>query len=156
MMANMETLDQIDRNLLGALQIDASLSLDALGAQIGLSRNACWRRLRALEERGVIKGRVMLLDPRAVGVSLQVFIQLRAPQHSAAWVQRFRQTVAAMPAIQGVFRMTGDLDYLIRARVADMGEYDRLYQHLIARIELRDVSASFVMEDLKDTTALPL
>ncbi len=152
----METLDQIDRNILSALQRDAGQSLEDLGAKIGLSRNACWRRVRSLEDRGIIKGRVVLVDPASVGLGLQVFIQLRAPQHSAAWLKDFARAVAAMPEILGVYRMTGDLDYLIRARVANVADYDQLYQRLIAKVELRDVSASFVMEELKDATALPL
>ena len=152
----METFDPLDRRLLTALQRDCSASLDQLGAEVGLSRNACWRRVRALEERGVIKGRVALVDAKAVGLGLTVFIQLRAAQHSADWSRRFALAVRGIPEIMGVYRMTGDLDYLIRAQVADVADYDRLYQHLTARIELGDVSASFVMEEMKETTALPV
>ncbi len=152
----METLDSFDRKILTLLQADAALSLDDLGAQVGLSRNACWRRVRLLEERGVLKGRVALVDPDKVGLGLQVFVQLRAPRHSADWLRAFRQAVSAMPEILGVYRMSGDLDYLIRARVDTIAGYDALYQRLISKVELRDVSASFVMEELKDSTALPL
>jgi|SRR6056297_2179507 Lrp/AsnC family transcriptional regulator len=152
----METLDQFDRRILHALQRDAGRSLEDLGAEIGLSRNACWRRIKAMEDRGVIRRRVVLVDPDAVGLGLMVFIQLRAPQHSANWLTQFARAVDTMPEILGVYRMTGDLDYLIRAQVASVADYDRLYQRLIQKVELRDVAASFVMEELKDQTALPV
>lgn len=152
----MEILDEADRRILTALQSDASLSLDALSEAANLSRNACWRRVRAMEEAGIIRGRVTLVDPDKVGLPLTVFIQVRTNSHDADWLDRFAKATRAMPEILGVYRMSGDLDYLIRARVADMSGYDRLYRRLIARVALSDVSASFVMEEIKDTTALPL
>ncbi|GAB5445964.1 MAG: hypothetical protein Gyms2KO_08370 [Gymnodinialimonas sp.] len=109
-----------------------------------------------MEESGVIAGRVAVVDPAAVGLGLMVFIQVRAAHHSADWLEQFRRAVRSMPEVLGVYRMTGDLDYLIRARVSDMADYDRLYQRLIERVEMGDVSASFVMEELKESTALPL
>lgn len=152
----MENLDETDRRLLRALQKDAGLSLDALGEQTNLSRNACWRRVKALESNGVIRGRVTLLSADHLGLPLTVFIQIRTNAHDADWLAKFAKATRTMPEIQGVYRMTGDLDYLIRARVADMAGYDRLYQNLIARVPLSDVSASFVMEEIKDTTELPV
>jgi len=152
----MEKLDDIDRRLLGILQRQSDLGLEDLGARVGLSRNACWRRIRALEAKGVIKGRVTLLDPKALGLGLMVFIQIRVASHDPDWLTGFARVLSEMPEIQGAYRMTGDLDYLIRARVADVADYDRLYQRLIRKLDLSDVSASFVMEELKDTTALPL
>ena len=152
----MEKLDETDRRLLRALQKDAGLSLDALSEQANLSRNACWRRIKALETSGVIRNRVTLLSPEHLGLSLTVFIQIRTSAHDADWLDKFATATRTMPEIQGVYRMTGDLDYLIRACVADMAGYDRLYQDLIARVPLSDVSASFVMEEIKDTTELPL
>lgn len=152
----METIDQTDRRILAVLQRDATLGLEELGQAVGLSRNACWRRVRALEAAGVIRGRVALLDADALGLGLTVFIQLRAARHDPDWLSEFARAMRETPEILGAYRMTGDLDYLIRARVADMRDYDRLYQRLIRRLELSDVSASFVMEELKDTTALPV
>ncbi|MEP6266480.1 MAG: Lrp/AsnC family transcriptional regulator [Paracoccaceae bacterium] len=148
--------DEIDRRLLTILQKDADMSLEMIGEKIHLSRNACWRRIKALEEAGVIKGRVALLDAKKLGLGLSVFIMIRTSEHSDEWVTQFRASTRDMPEVQGVHRMTGDLDYLIRARVADMADYDRLYQALIRRVPLSDVSASFVMEDIKDTHQLPL
>lgn len=152
----MEKLDHLDRRILTILQRDASLSLEELGDRIGLSRNAVWRRVKALEDSGVIRARVALLDPDKLGLGLTVFMMIKADRHTPDWLDRFTRATLDMPEILGAYRMTGDLDYLIRARVADVKAYDRLYKDLIARVDLHDVSASFVMEETKDTTALPV
>jgi len=142
--------------ILRELQADAGVSLEALGDRVGLSRNACWRRVRALEESGAVKARVALLDPSVVGLNLMVFMQIRTQSHDPDWQHRFSRAVQAIPGILSVYRMTGDLDYLIRARVSDMAGYDDLYQQLIHHVPIADVSASFVMEEIKDSTALPI
>ena len=152
----MKTLDDIDRRILDALQRDASLGVDALGDRVGLSRNACWRRVRALEDAGYILRRVAIVDPALVGLPLTVFMLIRTNRHAPDWLETFRRATRSMPEILGAYRMTGDLDYLVRARVADMAGYDRLYQRLIGAVEMHDVSASFVMEELKETTVLPV
>lgn len=152
----MEKLDSIDGKILRELQRDASLSLDQLAERVGLSRNACWRRVRAMEDTGVITGRVALVDPAAVDLGLMVFMQIRTHSHDPDWQAKFRTATQTISGILSVYRMTGDLDYLIRARVADMAGYDALYQQLIHLVPIADVAASFVMEEIKDTTALPL
>jgi len=152
----MVTIDDTDRRILTALQRDAAQSLESLGQTIGLSRNACWRRIRTLEEAGIIKGRVLLLDAEKIGLNLTVFMLIRTNAHAPDWLQAFSKATRDMPEVLGVYRMTGDLDYLIRAKVADMADYDRLYQRLIRKVALSDVSASFVMEEIKETTQLPL
>lgn len=152
----MVTIDNTDRRILSFLQRDASQSLDALGEAVNLSRNACWRRIKALESSGVIAARVTLLDPNALGLSLMVFMMIRTNAHAPDWLDTFKKATQSMPEILSVYRMSGDLDYLIRARVSDMADYDRLYQGLIKRVPLSDVSASFVMEHIKDTHQLPL
>jgi Lrp/AsnC family transcriptional regulator len=149
-------LDEIDRRILGELQRDGTLSVDALSERVNLSRNACWRRVKRLEEEGIITGRVALIDADRVGLGLSVFILVRTSNHDPDWLKRFREAVSTLPEIVGVYRMTGDLDYVLRARVADVKAYDRLYQRLIAKIPLSDVSASFVMEEIKETTIVPL
>lgn len=149
-------IDSLDRRLLAVLQRDARQSLEDLGAQVGLSRNACWRRVRALEEAGLIQARVALLDATAVGVPLTVFAHIKAARHDRDWAERFAAATRALPEITGVYRLSGDLDYLIRAQVADVADYDRLYQRLIARVDMAEISASFVMEAIKDTTELPI
>ena len=151
-----DILDDIDRKILNLLPQDASLSVDALAEGVHLSRNACWRRIKRLEAEGSVKKRVALLDPVRVGLGLQVFVLIRTNDHSAAWLKAFRQAVREMPEIIAAQRMTGDLDYVLRVRVADVPAYDRFYQRLIAKVQIADVSASFVMEDIKESTARPL
>jgi Lrp/AsnC family transcriptional regulator len=151
----MPTIDDIDRRMLRALQRNATLSLADLAETLHLSRSACWRRLHKLEGAGVIRDRVTLLDPAALGLQLTVFITVRTNQHNQQWAARFREVVEGIPGILEVYRMGGDIDYLLKAVVADMRDYDRLYQELI-EADLYDVSAGFVMEEIKATTALPL
>ena len=152
----MVTIDDIDRQILSVLQKDAGQSLETLGQKVNLSRNACWRRIKALEDAGVIKDRVVLLDAEKLGLGLSVIMLIRTNAHAPDWLENFSKATRSMPEVLGVYRMTGDLDYLIRARVADMADYDRLYQRLIRKVPLSDVSASFVMEEIKETTELPL
>ncbi len=152
----MMQFDPIDRRILAQLQQDSDISLDVLGEAVGLSRNACWRRVKHLESTGVIRKRVALLDPDKLDLKLSVFIQIRTQHHDAEWLQKFARATEATPEVMGAYRMSGDLDYLLHARVADMAEYDALYKRLTSRIELSDVSASFVMEEIKATTALPV
>ena len=152
----MLTLDASDRRILRVLQREADIGLEALGDKVGLSRNACWRRIKALDQAGAIRRRVAILDAELLGLGLSVFIQIRTNSHSADWAKKFADAMRDIPEILGAYRMSGDLDYLIRARVADVAAYDRLYQRLMQKIELSDISASFVMEELKETTELPL
>ena len=152
----MKNFDRYDRRILNELQRDAGRSLDSLGDKVGLSRNACWRRVRALEDAGVITGRVALVDPVVAGFGLMAFLQVRTHSHDPDWQISFNRATRSIPAILSVYRMTGDLDYLIRARVPDMAGYDALYQQLIHLVSVSDISASFVMEEIKESTALPL
>jgi Lrp/AsnC family transcriptional regulator len=152
----METIDTFDGKILKLIQRDASMPLEEIGEAVGLSRNAVWRRVKALEAAGTIRKRVALLDPEKLGLGLTVFMLIRTDKHAADWLDRFAKATRDMPEILGAYRMSGDLDYLIRARVSDVKAYDRLYQALTRRIELADVSASFVMEEIKETTELPL
>jgi Lrp/AsnC family transcriptional regulator len=149
-------LDKTDRAILSELQRDATLTVDDLASRIHLSRNACWRRVKALEEAGVIKARVALLDAAKLGLGLTAFIAIRTAQHEEKWLEKFSRAVRDFPEIVGVYRTTGETDYLLQAVVSDIAGYDQLYKRLIARISLTDVSASFVMEKIKETTALPI
>jgi Lrp/AsnC family transcriptional regulator len=149
-------LDEIDRRILAELQRDGSLSVEQLSERVHLSRNACWRRVKRLEEDRVITGRVALVDAEKLGLGLSVFVIVRTSSHDPDWLRKFRDAVSGFPEITGVYRMSGDLDYIVRARVADVKAYDRLYQRLIARVPLTDVSASFVMEEIKETTVVPV
>ncbi len=150
------TLDANDRAILSRLQRDASISIEALAADIALSRNACWRRIQRLEQEGVITGRVALVDPERLGCGQTVFVLVRTSRHDHDWMQQFRRAVESLPEIVGVYRAAGDIDYILMARVASVKAYDRLYQRLIEKVPLTDVSASFVMEEIKETTACPI
>lgn len=152
----MQKLDDLDKKILRELQSDASTAIEELGDRIGLSRNACWRRIKLLEENGVIQKRVALASPEALGLGLQVFIAVRTDDHHQGWLDRFSRAVKDIPEITGAYRMSGELDYLIRARISDIKDYDALYQQLIRKVQMSDVSASFVMEEIKETTALPV
>ncbi len=152
----MDTLDTFDRKILREMQRDASRPVEDLGDIIGLSRNATWRRIKRLEETGVLKRRVAQVDPLALDLGLAVFVSVRTDRHDAKWTEGFRRLLTSFPEILGAYRTSGELDYLIHARVADVAAYDRLYQRLIAAFELKDVSASFVMEELKETSELPV
>ena len=148
-------IDPMDRMILAELQRDGTLSVDQLSERVNLSRNACWRRVKLMEEAGIITGRVALVDAEKLGFGLSVFILIRTTHHEPDWLKKFRDAVSAIPEIIGVYRMSGDLDYVLRARVPDVKAYDRLYQRLIAKVPLSDVSASFVMEEIKETMELP-
>lgn len=149
-------IDQTDKRILAELQRDSTLSLDALSEKVALSRNACWRRIQQMETAGIIKARITLLEPAALNLALNVFIVVRTGRHNAEWAEAFRSALRDIPEITGAYRTAGDIDYILRARVPDVAAYDRLYQRLIARVDMTDVSASFVMEELKDTHELPL
>lgn len=155
-MQNAQNIDKKDRRILAVLQSDASLSMDVIAERVNLSRNACWRRIRMMEESGILKGRVALVDAAKVGLGQAVFVMIRIQRHDPDWLGQFQKVVRDMPEIVGAHRMSGELDYVLRVRVADVTGYDQFYQRLIARIPIADISASFVMEDLKDTTELPI
>ena len=109
-----------------------------------------------MEDNGLISRRVAVLDRRKLNLDLTVFIAIRTRSHSADWLEQFSKATRDIPEITGVFRMSGETDYLLRACVPNMAAYDALYQRLISKVELTDVSSSFVMEEIKDTTELPL
>ncbi|WP_108813679.1 Lrp/AsnC family transcriptional regulator [Loktanella sp. Alg231-35] len=149
-------LDKTDRTILRLLQKDASLSVDEVSNAVNLSRNACWRRIKAMEAAGVITARVALVDPAHVGVPLTVMVLIKTNAHDGNWLKKFQATLHAFPEVVGAYRMTGDLDYVLRVRVADVPAYDAFYKRLTSRISVSDISASFVMEEIKETTAVPL
>ena len=151
-----QNIDETDRKILRCLQEDVSISMDELAERANLSRNACWRRVRRLEERRIILGRVALVDPEAVDLGLSVFVIIRTNAHEKDWLGKFEEAVRTLPEIQGAHRMSGDIDYVLRLRVPNVRGYDRFYQRLIAKVPIADISASFVMDDIKDTTALPI
>ena len=152
----MKIIDEIDRKILRVLQQNASVGVDALADLVNLSRNACWRRMKNLEASGVIARRVAILDPQAVGLGTTVFVIVRTNQHDEEWLKLFDSAVRELPEIVGAYRMSGDLDYILRVRIEGVNEYDAFYKRLIKRVPLSYISASFVMDEIKDTTELPI
>ena len=149
-------LDEIDRKILAALQADATIPVAAIAERVGLSATPCWRRIQKLEEAGVIRARVAVLDPEKLRVGVTVFVSGRTNQHDLAWLEKFAQAVHDFPEVVEFYRMSGDVDYLLRIVVPDIAAYDAVYKRLIARVPLADVSSAFAMERIKYTTALPL
>ena len=149
-------MDTIDRKILAALQADASLSSAELADKVGLSPTPCWRRVQKLEAAGLIRKRVALLDRDKLHVGTTVFVSIRTRTHSGDWLGRFAAVVQDMPEVVEFYRMSGDVDYVMKVVVPDIPAYDAFYKRLISKIDLSDVSSSFAMEEIKATTALPL
>ncbi len=148
-------LDSIDRRILGLLQADASISVADIGERVGLSRTPCWQRIQKLQAAGVIRKRVALLDPEKLNVGTTVFVRIKTAHHNQRWLERFSQAVAGMEEVVEFYRMSGEIDYLLRIVVPDIASYDAVYKRLIAAADLSDVSSSFALETIKQTTALP-
>lgn len=149
-------MDEIDRSLLDILQRDATLSIAQMAERVGLSPTPCWKRIQKLEAAGVITRRVALVDPQRVGVGLSVLVSVEAGEHTPEWLRCFSAGVAAMPEVMEVYRMAGDVDYMLRVAVADMTEYDGFYKKLITVAPMKNVTSRFAMECIKQTTAYPL
>ena len=149
-------MDKQDRKILDLLQKDGALTAAELAERIGLSKAPCWRRIKRLEEEGVIKQTVALLNARHLNLGTTVFVTLKTANHSEAWFEKFVKAVRDIPEVVEIHRMSGDVDYLMRIVVPDIDAYDLVYKRLIAVVEFKDVSASFSLETIKYTTALPL
>tara|TARA_B110000971_G_scaffold153378_1_gene156631 strand:- start:131 stop:613 length:483 start_codon:yes stop_codon:yes gene_type:complete len=145
-----------DREIMDLLQQDSSLSVGDIARKVGLSVTPCWRRIQKLEETGIIRGRVALLDKDKLGLGMTVFVALKTDQHNAEWLEEFAQKISSYPEVVEFYRMSGEVDYLLRVVGKDMASYDRFYKRLISEVSLTDVSSSFAMEEIKYTTALPL
>jgi Lrp/AsnC family transcriptional regulator len=156
-MGNILEIDAIDRKILRLIQQDATLAIQEIGRQVGLSGNPCWRRIKRMEEAGLIERRVVLLDPARLGLGLTSFVAIRTSNHSAQWLDAFAKGVGDIPEIIECHRMSGDTDYLLKVVVADIRDYDRVYKALIGCVPgISDVSSAFSMERLKYGTALPV
>lgn len=147
-------IDHFDARILRELQLDGALTQRDLALRIGLSQNACWRRLKALEEDGIILGRTVRLDRTRLGLGLVVFVMLRTRHHSAAWLKTFREHVSTIPDITDFFRIGGDYDYMLKIVTRDMLTYDAVYQKLIAVVELESVTSYFAMEAIEEQRPL--
>lgn len=149
-------MDATDLKILAILQEDCSLPINEIASRVNLSQTPCWRRIQRLESQGIIRRRVALLDPQAIGAGISVFVSIETGDHSAEWLGRFAEAVAGMPQVMEAHRMAGDVDYLLRVAVGDMAQYDEFYRKLIAVIPLKNVTSRFAMESVKSTTAYPL
>ncbi len=149
-------MDQTDLKILAILQEDASLSVAEVANRVNLSQTPCWRRIQRLQAEGVIRKTVSLLDPEKVGLGLTIFVEVEAADHTPEWLRDFAAAVAGMPEVMDVYRMAGDVDYLLRIAVANMQQYDEFYKGLIEAVPLKNVTSRFAMERVKSTTAYPL
>jgi Lrp/AsnC family transcriptional regulator len=149
-------VDKIDLKILGLLQGDSSLTAEKIGEKVGLSKAPCWRRIQRLTKSGVIRRTVAILDPKLVNLKTTVFVMVKTSSHSTDWIERFAKAVQKIPEVTELHRMSGDVDYLLRIVVPDIGGYDAVYKTMISTVQMFDVSASFVLETIKSTTTLPL
>jgi Lrp/AsnC family transcriptional regulator, cysteine-sensing transcriptional activator len=149
-------IDAVDKKILEILQNDSTVAITEIADRVGLSTSPCWRRVQKLEESGVIRARVVLLDPDKLNVGVTVFVAVRTNQHELEWLENFAKAVRDIPEVVEFYRMSGDIDYLLRVVVPDIAAYDAFYKRLIQRVKLVDVSSSFAMETIKFTTALPV
>ncbi len=149
-------MDDIDRRILKLLQQDVDLPVAEVAERVGLSPSPCWRRIQKLEAEGIIERRVALLNPEKMNVGVTVFVAIRTSQHDEKWLKDFAQRVTRIPEVVELYRMSGEIDYMMRVVVPDIKAYDAVYKRLIAAVPLFDVSSSFAMEAIKYTTALPV
>jgi Lrp/AsnC family transcriptional regulator len=152
----MDALDLIDRKIVAELMRDATLPVAQIADKVGLSQTPCWKRIQKLEASGVLTGRVSLADPEKLGFGLTVFVGIEAPDHSAEWRELFAKAVTAQPQIMEVYRMAGEMDYLLRVALRDMATFDTLYKGLTDAVPIKNVTSHFAMERMKFTTAYPL
>lgn len=149
-------MDRTDKKILTILQADATLPVADIAKKVGLSTTPCWRRIQKMEEDKVIERRVAVLNPEKVNLGVTVFVSIKTDKHNAEWLKRFSEVIAKMPEVVGFYRMSGQVDYLLKVVVPDIAAYDDVYKRLVSDIEIEDVSSAFAMERIKDTLQLPL
>jgi Lrp/AsnC family transcriptional regulator len=149
-------VDQLDREIVRLLQEDGTLSAREIGDAVGLTATPCWRRVKALEDSGVITARVALINPAAINLNVTALVNIRTNNHGPEWIEQFQAACDSFPEIVEAYRTSGDIDYTLKVMVASIDAYDSFYKQLIAAVDLYDVRSIFVMEEMKRTTALPL
>ena len=150
-------IDSVDRKILAMLQKDSTVSLNDIAEAVNLTTTPCWKRLKKLEEMGVITKRVALLEPETLGLSLTVFVLVQTNDHSHEWYRRFVATVEEFPEVMEFYRMAGEYDYMMKVLAKDMNDFDQFYNKLVNTVDgLNNVTSTFAMESLKYTTELPL
>jgi Lrp/AsnC family transcriptional regulator len=149
-------MDDMDRRILRLLQLDSSLSASDVARQVGLSASPCWKRINRMQNEGIIKKTIAVLDADRLGFGLTVFVSIKTGKHSSPWLQEFSDTITAMPEVMEFHRMAGEVDYMLKVVVADMKAFDEFYKRLIDVTALNDVTSRFSMETIKDMTPLPI
>lgn len=149
-------IDDLDRNILALLQEDASVALDEIARRVGASKTPVWNRIRKMRASGLIRGEVVILDPEKLGLESCFFVLIRTSQHDAAWLDRFLKAVQSRPEVLEAHRLAGDIDYILKVRVPNARAYDEFYRSLIAEVSIFNVTSTLSMEEIKNTTALPL
>ena len=150
-------MDEVDKRILRLVQRDSTLSLNDLSEQVNLSSTPCWKRIKRLEEQGVIRSRVALLDAQKLQLGVSVFVHIKTQYHDSGWLEHFSTTVLAFDEVVECYRMAGEWDYLLRVVVKDISAFDQFYKKLVNRVDgLTDVTSSFSMEEIKYTTRLPI
>lgn len=149
-------MDRTDKAILSILQQDSTLPVADIARKVGLSTTPCWRRIQKLEEDKVIQRRVAVLDPEKVNSGVTVFVSIKTDQHNEEWLKRFAEVIVQFPEVVGFYRMSGDIDYLLKVAVPDISAYDQFYKRLVSNIDIENVSSAFAMERIKDSTQLPL
>jgi len=148
-------LDKLDREILRLISVDSSMSLADIANHVGLTATPCWKRIRRMEQDGIIQRRIAVIDADKVGLPVSVFVAIETSDHSSEWLERFAKVIAGTPEIVDAWRMSGDVDYLLHVVVPDIASYDKFYRKLIAAVPLRNVSSRFSMERMK-AAALPI
>ena len=149
-------MDDIDRRILDLLQQDAGLSIAQVADRVGLSQTPCWKRIQRLEATGVVEKRVALLNPEMLGLGITVFVTVETSDHSQEWLTRFAEFVSGMPEVLELYRIAGEVDYMLRVVVPDMRAYDGFYKSLVGSMPLKNVTSRFAMERIKASTVLPI
>ena len=149
-------LDDLDRKILSELQTDAEQSLDEIARKVGSSKTPVWNRIRKLREQGVIGRQTVILDPESLGLEACFFVLIRTSEHDPDWQERFLTSVRNRPEVMEAHRLAGDIDYVLKVRVANARAYDAFYQALIRDVKIHNVTALLSMEEIKSTTILPV
>lgn len=149
-------IDALDRKILQALQADAGQSLDEIAKKVGSSKTPVWTRIKKMREAGIIGQQTVLLDAEALGLEACFFVLIRTSEHEAEWQQKFLATLQARPEVMEAHRLAGDIDYILKVRVANARAYDVFYQALISEVRIYNVTALLSMEQIKSTTMLPI
>ena len=149
-------IDALDRKILSLMQSDASLTTADLAEKVGLTTTPCWRRIQRLQDEGFIKKRAVLLNPTKLDLNLTVFVHVKAAQHDSLWLENFAQHASTFDQVVEFYRLSGEYDYMLKVLVKDMRDFDHFYKRFIKGAKLGDVTSSFAMEEIKNTTVIPI